>query len=173
MARNVFTTTIQNQTEILGDLDALIRDFPDISKRALSAQQAVVEEAIKHNWVSMGGGKAGDYVYDSVGKNTTFGANGSDVVGMTGVFNIDSVRIAHGKEVQEGKRKPLNAAQIAYWVNFGTSRLRIGGRKRKSAEYNEEDLIRVTAKPFISNAFYQTLPQQQQAFINEFSKVIK
>lgn len=169
MAKDRFTTIIKNHSDVMDDLERLINNFPETTKAALKAQQAVIENKIKSNWVSMAGGKTGDYIYDSIGSNTTYGRNGSDVVGMTGVFSIDRVATEHGRIVQEGKRKPINAAQIAYWVEFGTSRLR-SGRKFKNATDKETELITVSPKPFISNAFYSTIEEQQKAFIKEFEK---
>lgn len=172
MARNVFTTKLSGNKDILADLDLLAEEFPVWTREALKAQEQIVENAIRRNWVSLAGGKTGDYVYDSVGQSTAIGSNGKDVVGTVGVYNIDSVKIAHGRVAVEGKRKPLNAAQIAYWVEFGTTRLRSGQRRMTGAEYNEEDLIVVAGKPFISNAFYGTLNEQQNAFLEKYQKIL-
>ena len=169
MPKDLFTTTIKNHRDVIEGLDRLISDFPDITVSALSAQQEVISRKIRANWISIAGGKNGDYVYDSIGQSTKQGKNGSDAVGMTGVFDIDAVSIGHGRVNIEGKRKPINAAQIAYWVEFGTSRLQ-AGRKLKNATYEETELITVSPRPFISNAFYSTIEDQQKAFINEFSK---
>lgn len=172
MARNVFTTTLSGNKDILADLDLLAEEFPAWTREALKAQEQVVEDAIRRNWVSLAGGKTGDYVYDSVGQSTAIGSNGKDVVGTVGVYNIDSVKIAHGRVAVEGKRKPLNAAQIAYWVEFGTTRLRSGQRRVTGAEYNEEDLIVISGKPFLSNAFYGTVSLQQAAFLERYQQIL-
>lgn len=172
MARNVFTTTLTGSKGILDDLDMIAKEFPAWTREAVRAQEEVVENAIRRNWVSLAGGKAGDYVYDSVGHSVTLGSNGSDVVGTVGVYNIDSIALAHGRVVEEGKRKPMNAAQIAYWVEFGTSRTRNGQRKVKGLEYNEEDLIVIAGKPFISNAFYGTITEQQNTFLERYQKIL-
>lgn len=172
MARDVFTTTITGGGEILRDLDLLAREFPAWVKECTRAQQKVVEDAIRQNWVSYGGGRANDFIYDSVGHSATYGKNGMDVVGTIGVYNIDRVMASHGRVFEEGKRKPLNAAQISYWVEFGTSRLASGGRKKKGIEYDPEDLIEVKPKPFISNAFYGTLNEQQAAFAKKWDEIL-
>ncbi len=153
--------------EFIAELEGLAEKMPEISKQALQAQQSVVEERIQANWVSMVGGSPGGYVYKSVGQSTAFSQqNPSDVVGTVGVYKIDSISSAFG--ITE---KDLNAAQIAYWVEFGTSRLRSGNRKVKGLEYSEEELIQIGAKPFISNAFYSTLDEQQKAFKLSFNKL--
>lgn len=171
MARNVFATTVDN-IDIMRDLDLLAREFPAWIKECTKAQQQVVEDAVRKNWVSFGGGRTNDFVYDSVGYSTHYGKNGTDTVGTIGVYNIDRVMVEHGRVFEEGKRKPLNAAQIAYWVEFGTSRLAAGGRKEKGVEYLPEQLIEVKPKPFISNAFYGTLNEQQAAFAKKWDEIL-
>jgi len=171
MARDVFTTTVDN-TDIMRDLDRLADEFPEMVRECTKAQQQVVEDAIRKNWVSFGGGRANDFIYDSVGYSTHYGKNGTDTVGTIGVYSIDRVMVEHGRVFEEGKRKPLNAAQIAYWVEFGTSRLTGGGRKKKGVEYSPEQLIEVKPKPFISNAFYGTLNEQQTAFSKKWDQLL-
>lgn len=172
MARNLFTTNVTGNKDILGDLGRLVEEFPAWSREALKAQEQVVEDAIRNNWVSRAGGQAGDYVFDSVGHSAEIGENRMDVVGTVGVYNIDSIALSHGKVAEEGKRKPMNAAQIAYWVEFGTSRLKSGTRKVKGAEYDEEELIVQQPKQFISPAFYETIDEQQAAYYAKFNQIL-
>lgn len=116
----------------------------------------------------MVGGSVSGYVYNSVGQSTAISKlNPADVVGTVGVYNLDKVNVAFGIT-----KKELNAAQIAYWVEFGTSRLRSGNRKTKGLEYSDEDLVSISAVPFISNAFYSSLDEQQDAFKITFNKLI-
>ena len=56
-------------------------------------------------------------------------------------------------------------------VEFGTSRLRNGGRKKKGVNYDDSQLINVAGVPFISNAFYSSLNEQQDAFKVEFNRL--
>ena len=80
-------------SELVSDLLDLANDFPDVIVEAANAQMEVLDSAMKTNWVSMvPWGKAGDYVYDSMGYNTEIGSNRIDVVGMAGVFHLDSAR---------------------------------------------------------------------------------
>jgi len=171
MARDVFTTTVTGNKEIFNDLDRLAGEFPAWVHEATRAQQRVVENAIRENWLSVGG-RSDDFIYDSVGFSTHYGTNGKDIVGTVGVYTIDRVMATHGRVQEEGKRKPFNASQIAYWIEFGTSRLAAGGRKKKGVEYTPDQLITVQPKPFISNAFYGTLEEQQAAFAKEWNSIL-
>ena len=167
MTRGLITLKSTGLKEFIAELNGMAEKFPEISKQALQAQQKVVEQRIEANWITMVGGSSGGYVYDSIGQSSAFSKeNPADVVGTVGVYKIDSVGAAHGISDSD-----LNAAQIAYWVEFGTSRLRSGNRKVKGLEYSEEELIQIGAKPFISNAFYSTLDEQQKAFKLEFNKL--
>lgn len=167
MARGLFTIKSTGLKEFIAEMNNLAEQMPEISRQALIAQQKVVEDKIKTNWVSMVGGSSGGYVYNSVGQSTSFSKiEKSTILGTVGVYNMDVVNSAFGVT-----GKDLNAAQIAYWTEFGTSRLRSGTRKVKGLEYNEEDLIQVGPKPFISNAFYSSLDEQQKAFKLEFNKL--
>ena len=115
----------------------------------------------------MVGGTPGGYVFSSVGQSVAMSKSDPyTVVGTVGVYKIDSVSVQFGKT-----EKDLNAAQIAYWVEFGTSRLRNGGRKKKGVNYDDSQLINVAGVPFISNAFYSSLNEQQDAFKVEFNRL--
>ena len=166
MARGLVTVELKGMKEFVKEMEQVVEEFPEITREALSAQEEVIEKAIRQNWVSTGG-RVGDFVYDSVGQSTAFSKlNPADVVGTVGVYNIESVASSHGKT-----SKDLNAAQIAYWLEFGTSRLRGGGRKVKGVEYSEEQLISTTPRPFISTAFYSTIVEQEKAFTERFNQL--
>lgn len=167
MAKGLISIKSSGLKEFIAEMNGLAEQIPEISKQALVKQQEVVEAKVKDNWVSMIGGSSSGYVYNSVGQSTAFSKiDDSSVVGTVGVYKIDSVGSSFG--ITE---KDLNAAQIAYWIEFGTSRLRSGARKVKGLEYSEEDLITVGPKPFISNAFYSSLDEQQEAFKMEFNRL--
>lgn len=173
MAKTRFSAETTGLSEYIENLGRIVEEFPVLTKGATEAQLAVVEQAVKDNWTSIAGGSTGDFVYDSIGKNVEYGANGTDTVGMVGVFHIDSVASAHGRVQEEGGKKPLRASQIAYWVEFGTQRLKSGQRKVKNVEYPEEELAKaVTGKPFLTNAGYATINEQQEAFMNKMDDYI-
>lgn len=174
MARDQINIEISGRDEILRDLETIGREMPAWVKECLIAQQKVVENSIRDNWVSVAGGRSGDYVYDSVGSSATYGSNGIDVIGTVGVYNLDAVGRAHGRNITDGsmKYRPLNAAQISYWVEFGTSRLRSGQRKKKGREYSEDELITISPKPFLSQAFYGTINEQNDAFIATWNSIM-
>ncbi len=173
MARDRITTTITGKDDIFKDIDLLTREFPSWVKQCFMAQQKVVEQQMQTNYLSAGG-STGDYIYDSIGSSTHYGSNKLDVIGITGVFNLSSVALAHGRAVVDGSTgyKPMNAAQIAYWMEFGTSRLRSGARKKKNTQYPEEDLVTVSPKPFMSSSFYSTVDLQEKAFSDEWNSLM-
>ncbi len=167
MAKGLFSVTSTGLKEFIKEMEALADAIPEISLKALAEQEKVVQERIKTNWVSMVGGTPGGYVFSSVGQSVAMSKSDPyTVVGTVGVYKIDSVSVQFGKT-----EKDLNAAQIAYWVEFGTSRLRNGGRKKKGVNYDESQLINVAGVPFISNAFYSSLNEQQDAFKVEFNRL--
>ena len=167
MAKGLFSVTSTGLKEFIKEMEALADAIPEISLKALAEQEKVVQERIKTNWVSMVGGTPGGYVFSSVGQSVAMSKSEPyTVVGTVGVYKIDSVSVQFGKT-----EKDLNAAQIAYWVEFGTSRLRNGGRKKKGLAYDDSQLINVAGVPFISNAFYSSLNEQQDAFKVEFNRL--
>ena len=167
MAKGLFSLTSTGLKEFIEEMEALADAIPEISLKALAEQEKVVQERIKTNWVSMVGGTPGGYVFSSVGQSVAMSKSDPyTVVGTVGVYKIDSISVQFGKT-----EKDLNAAQIAYWVEFGTSRLRNGGRKKKGVNYDDSQLINVAGVPFISNAFYSSLNEQQDAFKVEFNRL--
>ncbi|GAI90391.1 unnamed protein product, partial [marine sediment metagenome] len=92
---------------------------------ALIARQGVVMKQMQLNWRTLVGGTPGGYVDSSFGQSTELGENKpNSVVGTVGVYKLDSVDSTFGKTDSD-----LNAAQIAYWVEFGSQRLKSGQRK--------------------------------------------
>lgn len=167
MAKGLFSLTSTGLKEFIKEMEALADAIPEISLKALAEQEKVVQARIKTNWVSMVGGTPGGYVFSSVGQSVAMSKSDPyTVVGTVGVYKIDSVSVQFGKT-----EKDLNAAQIAYWVEFGTSRLRNGGRKKTGVTYDDSQLINVAGVPFISNAFYSSLNEQQEAFKIEFNRL--
>lgn len=165
MARGFIQITNTGLTEIADYLEKLADSYDTAILESVKAMQDPVVERIKMNWVSMVGGTPGGYVFDSIGKSTAMSqTDPHTVVGTVGVYNLDKVNSAHGKT-----KKDLNAAQIAYWVEYGTSRLRSGLRKQKGQEYADEDVIQVSAKPFLGNAFYTSIDEQNEAFKMKFN----
>ena len=168
MARGLVSLKSSGLKEFIKEMEFIADHIPEIAIEALAAQQAVVEQKIKANWSSMVGGSPTGYVASSVGQSVAYSkVNKTSVVGTVGVYKIDKVGAAFGKT-----DKDLNAAQIAYWVEFGTSRLMGGIRKKKGVEYDDSQLITVAAKPFISNAFYSSLGEQQEAFKFKFNQLV-
>jgi len=141
--------------DLVNDLLKLAEDFPEAIKEAADAQMELFESAIKTNWASMvPWGHVGDYVYDSIGYNTEYGDNKIDIVGMAGVFLVDSITAKHGYDVPIVKKngatkEKIKAPQLAYWAEFGYS--------PKNGAYQ-------AGVPFMSNAYYATLAEQESVF---------
>lgn len=165
MARRSITMTDGGFATWLKELEDAQKAMPDLFLEALIARQKVIEKAIQQTWVSMGG-QMGGFIWSSVGQSATFSKeNANDVVGTIGVYDIDSVKSQFGKTP-----KDLNAAQIAYWTENGTSRLRNGGRKKNGVEYPDEMLITTAPKPFIQKAVYSSWQDAEKAFIDTFNR---
>lgn len=168
MAKGLFSLTSTGLKEFIAEMEGLAAELPDITRKSLVAQQAVVERKIQENWTSMAGGTPGGYVYSSVGQSTAFSKSSpATVVGTVGVYKIDRIASQFGKT-----EKDLNAAQIAYWVEFGTSHLEGNVRKQKGVKYDDSQLVGVRGPIlFISNAFYSSMNMQQEAFKTEFNRL--
>lgn len=166
MARTMITMTDGGFGAWIDELNMASEKIPEIMLEALKARQAVIEDAVRQQWVSMVGGESGGFVYSSVGQSATYSKeNPKDVVGTVGVYDIDSVKLAFDKT-----SKDLNAAQLAYWTENGTSRLKMGGRKKKGVQYPDEMLVTVAPKPFITTAVYSSWKDAESAFVTTFNQ---
>ena len=156
--------------EFIAEMEGFVESFPECSRIALDAQEKFVVEKIKQNWASMVPNAAtGDFVYSCIGHSTELSVQNSySVVGTVGVYKLDKVDAQFGK-----KKSDLNAAQLAYWVEFGTSRLKVGGRKKKGQTYTDEMLVTNKPVPFMSNAFYSTIEQQEEVFKTAFNQAMQ
>lgn len=156
--------------EFIAEMEGFVEAFPECSRIALDAQEKFVVEKIKQNWASMvPNATAGDFVYSCIGHSTELSVQNSySVVGTVGVYKLDKVDAQFGK-----KKSDLNAAQLAYWVEFGTSRLKVGGRKKKGQTYTDEMLVTNKPVPFMSNAFYSTIDQQEEVFKTAFNQAMQ
>ena len=168
MPRGFINITNTGLTEIADYLERLADQFDPIIRESVDAMQDPVVNRIRENWVTMVGGSSGGYVYDSIGKSNEFSkTDPHTVVGTMGVYHMDAVAAKHDKTP-----KDLNAPQIAYWVEYGTSRLKGGGRKQRGQEYTDEQLITVAAKPFLGNAFYGSIDEQNAQFKLKFNSLV-
>ena len=156
--------------EFIAEMEGFVEAFPECSRIALDAQEKFVVDKIKQNWASMVPNAAtGDFVYSCIGHSTELSVQNSySVVGTVGVYKLDKVDAQFGK-----KKSDLNAAQLAYWVEFGTSRLKVGGRKKKGQTYTDEMLVTNKPVPFMSNAFYSTIEQQEEVFKTAFNQAMQ
>ena len=122
----------------------IVSEFPVLIEDAAKAQMEVVEKQVKRNWAQMiPHGKIGDYVYESVGSNVVRGNDGKTVLASVGVFKIDSISSSFNKV-----KSDINAPQLAWWTEFGT--------------YGNAGI------PFLFNAFYVTLNEQEDTFKAHF-----
>ena len=165
MAREQITMTDGGFGAWIDELETAAEKMPEVMLLALQERQEVIEDAIRSEWVSLGGSFDG-FVYSSVGQSSAYSKeNSKDVVGTVGVYDVNSVKQSFGKT-----NKDLNAAQIAYWTEHGTSRLRFGGRKDRDVEYPDEMLVTTQPKPFIMNAVYKSWDNAEKAFRNKFNE---
>ncbi|CAM0101953.1 hypothetical protein VPH159E362A_0014 [Vibrio phage 159E36-2a] len=149
MARVTLKAEVNWFDEITEEFGRIADEFPVFIEESTKAQLKVVEKEVQNNWTSMvPHGKPGDLVYDSIGLNVSRGRNGQDVVGSVGVFKIDRIFNEHGKE-----KGQINAPQQAWWTEFGT--------------YGNAGI------PFLSNAFYATLSQQEKVFKETFEQLVQ
>lgn len=161
--------------EFIAEMEGFVEAFPECSRIALDAQEKFVVDKIKQNWASMVPNAAtGDFVYSCIGHSTELSVQNSySVVGTVGVYKLDKIDAQFGK-----KKSDLNAAQLAYWVEFGTSRLKFRGsrnkkRKKKGQTYTDEMLVTNKPVPFMSNAFYSTIEQQEEVFKTAFNQAMQ
>ena len=161
--------------EFIDEMEGFVAAFPECSRIALAAQEDFVVEKIRQNWVSfVPNAKVGDFVYSCIGKSTELSnINTYSVVGTVGVYKLDAVNAAFGKEPyinKKGKKViPMSAAQLAYWIEFGTTRLNSGLKKKVGATYSEDE-VTPTVKPrlFMTNAMYSTINEQEEVFKKAF-----
>ena len=167
MAKGLVTVTSSGLKEFITEMEDFVRVYPEVIKKSVEARLDVVKRMTQVNWVSSGGASGG-YVYSSIGYNIAESKNSKyDVISSVGVYKIDTIDSRFGKT-----EKDLNAAQIAYWVEFGTSRLRGGGRKLKKGDYSDEDLIKVNGTSFLSSAMYSSMKAQEEEFKREFNRLM-
>ena len=156
--------------EFIAEMEGFVEAFPECSELALKAQEDFLIEKIKQNYVSMvPGAKVGDFIYSSIGKSTELSKlNTYSVVGTVGVYKLDKVEKQFGKT-----EKDFNAPQLAYWIEYGTTLLKSGEKKKTGLIYPEGDVkLKDAAIPFMSNAIYSTIDEQKTVFINAFWKNI-
>lgn len=177
MSKMRIVVTSNTIADILKDIDELERRTPAMIMAAAREMEKVVKKTIENNWVA-NGGKVGDYVYSSIGYSTHAMAGGVEVmdvsksdsiVGTIGVYKLDSVHLKFGRTDHD-----ITAPQIAYWVEFGTSRLRSGARKSraKGVKYKPEELITIQPKPFINNAQHDSMNEQVAAFTAKMESLL-
>ena len=183
MARGLITANMTGLDELIASIEAI----PETVDKAIEAGAKAMMEQGKDNLRSSYlavGGKVGDYIYKSIGSygtNSPSGSAGLSYWLSVGVFKDDSIYSAYNAQYQDNqtseiKKNALSAAQIAYWIENGTSRIRSGGRKPRNFNENNFDpnnLIKIQPKPFISNAYITGWPAQLEAFTVEFNKKIE
>ena len=180
-------------------LDQLLKDLESIddnAKKALDAGMAAwnveAKKAVQRSYLAgVNGAEVGDYIYNSI---SYFGEdtgkvrptdNQQGVWGSAGVYKIDSLYNAYNQEYQSKqqsskKRKAMTAAQIAYWIENGTSRLFIDGKlvRKDGVEArafgvgiygSESKTVQVAPQPFLSNALTANKNQLEGAFVDAFS----
>lgn len=169
MARGLVSIKNSGLTEIANHFDKLADNYNEVLYKSVQSMQDVVVEAVKYNVVSIFSGETGAYIFDSVGKSTEYSREKEfSIVGTVGIYQLDAVDTAFDKT-----DKDMNAAQIAYWTEFGTSGLKSGLRRINGTEYSDDDIRQNSApKPLVGNAVYTTIEEQNQAFKMTFNKLM-
>lgn len=169
MARGIISITNSGLSDIADYIDKLADNYNEILYESFQSMQDVIVENIKFNVATTFSGETGAYIFDSVGKSTEYSRTTEfSIVGTVGVYQLDSVDAVFDKY-----KNDLNAAQIAYWTEYGTTGLKSGARKKSGATYSDDELRQNSApKPFIGNAFYKTINEQNAAFKVTFNKLV-
>ena len=140
--------------DLVKDMLRVAEQFPEVILEAADAQMEVLSDAIKTNWSTMINWKSeSNYVYDSIGYNTdNEETKDDDVVGMAGVFFVDSVASSYGKT-----DKDMTAPNLAYWAEFG---------------YAPRGAPHQAGVPYMMNAYLTSLATQESIFADTLSAAI-
>lgn len=176
MARGTITAEMSGLDDIIAALEALPEQIEEAKRAGSKAMMEQGEEDLKKSWLQQGG-KVNDYIYKSIGHyGRTLPSDATGYWTSVGVFTMDGPRAEYAAKKGKAPEKVLTAAQIAYWIENGTSRLRSGLRKPRGVDDTQLDpatLASVAPKPFISNAFFTGWKDQQEAFAKAFNKKIE
>lgn len=176
MAKGTVTAELAGLDGIITALQALPEQIVEAKKVASKAMMEQGERDLQRSYLSVGG-TAGDYVYNSIGSyGRPLPSDPDNYWTSVGVFTIAGVREAQASKLGKEPSKVLTAAQVAYWIENGTSRLRSGARKPRNfvaAAFNPEDLIEVQPRPFITEAFFIGWDAQRDAFAEAFNNKIQ
>ena len=151
-------------SDLVKDMLKLAEQFPEVLLEAADAQMEVLSDAIKTNWSTMiPWNSDSNYVYDSIGYNTeNEKTKDNDVVGMAGVFLVDSVSARHGKDTPKVNKKgvareQIKAPTLAYWAEFG---------------YTPRGAPHQAGVPYMTNAYLTSLSTQESVFADTLQTAI-
>ena len=196
MAKAFISAETKGLDEILRELQSIDDNAKKALDAGLMAWNKESVKAIRQSYLSgVNGAETGDYIYNSI---SHFGAdsgairptdNQEGVWGSAGVYKIDSLYNSYNqtyqsKQKSDAKRSAMTAAQIAYWIENGTSRLFIDGelvRKDgvKARAFgvgiygSEAKTVAVAPQPFLTNALTANKGQLESAFVDAFSDKMK
>ena len=148
--------------KLISDMERLTGDIQEINNEAIKASAKVFERGIKASYT---GNSA--YIKASI-MSYTKTSDKADLSswGRVGVFHVDKIASSFGRT-----DKNLNAAQIAYWMEYGTRTLKGGGKKIKNMVYDSDQLI-LKQNSFISRAYYSTVQEQVKVAMDVFERHI-
>lgn len=171
MAKQLITMTNGGLQGWVDELEQVADKLPSMMLTSLKSRQEVMEKEVLNQWIAIGGSPT-DIVGSSIGQSSEYSKlDKNDVVGTVGVYHIDSVynAIRGGRNI-DGSINEINAPQIAYWVELGSSRLKEGGKKQKGKEYPADWLLHREPRPFISTAGYSSWNESDKAFNKKFNE---
>lgn len=149
MGKRSITVTGSSFDDLISSVESAL-PTRKVLKEAMKARVRVGEEATKRAWVSMvPNAWPNDFVYDSISHKAEYAShNNTMVYGSFGVYGTDWIKTRHGRD-----NKSVSAPQIAYWTEFGT--------------------INTPAAPFLMNAFYASMEEQERVFIETINRLSK
>ena len=155
-------------------IEELLNMGDEVEKVTMQAANAYGEAGVKAMQAkyisSVNGAKSGDFIYESISYRMIPAPNADTVVwGGVGVYEMKDVMARFGKT-----EKDLTAAQLAYWLEHGTTRLASGARKPGKIAWEDVTLptVSTTPTPFISKSSFEDDNIRDSAFADKFNQLM-
>ena len=166
------------ERDSLSDIIFELIDLVDeVEHTIMQAADAYCKEGIRNvqqsYLMSVERAQVGDFIYSSIGYRITPSTNDNTIAWAgVGVYKIPTVESQFGKTSHD-----FTAAQLAYWLEFGTTRFNSGARKPKKASWQDastyvEKAYSTVPKPFVSNAMVNGDVSRDNAFVERFNQIL-
>lgn len=196
MPKGFITASSSGLDEILKDLKEIDANAKTALDYGMKAWHKAAVTAIQTSYLAnVNGAQTNDYVYRSIshfGKDKGIvrpADSGEGVWGSAGVYKIDSIYNSYNNEYQakqksSTKKNAMTAAQIAYWIENGVSRLYIDGKPVRSNGIEarafaigiygtESKTVKVAPQPFLTHAITANKKQLEASFVDAFSNKMR